>query len=208
MVAVRGDIPELVDVLLKANADVNARDDYGATPLHKLAHKGNATILPLLIAAGAEINGLDNEGKTSLRVAAEYSDNPAFVVDLLTAGANPNSPDENGDTPLYISSFGKNENIPLLLIEHGADVHLRNDENESALFNAVKRGHKPLVTKMVAAGADVDSPNRYGKTPKMLAEKNRDQQLAAELVAILHPNVELNLNWQPDKRRNDSHPKP
>jgi hypothetical protein len=60
---------EVVALLLKAGADVNAKNNnghWGTTSLHAAAHANQAAIARLLIDAGAELNARDLNGKTPL----------------------------------------------------------------------------------------------------------------------------------------------
>ncbi len=45
---------DMVNLLLKAGADVNAEDSYGSTPLYEVARKGGADMISLLKEAGAK----------------------------------------------------------------------------------------------------------------------------------------------------------
>jgi GDPmannose 4,6-dehydratase len=48
----------IAELLLKAGADVNARDTNGATPLHFAVRNGNLELAELLLAKGYEVHGL------------------------------------------------------------------------------------------------------------------------------------------------------
>jgi len=50
---------------------VNARNEYGDTPLHYAAEHGHLDVALLLIERGADVNSRNNEGKTPLDVARE-----------------------------------------------------------------------------------------------------------------------------------------
>jgi hypothetical protein len=54
----------VVPLLLKAKADVNARDIYKRTPLHWASANGHYRVCEMLIKAGAQINAKDKGGKT------------------------------------------------------------------------------------------------------------------------------------------------
>jgi ankyrin repeat protein len=61
--------PEVVALLLKAGADVNAHnnnDHWGTTALHAAAHANQAAIAQLLIEHGADVNATDLNGRTPM----------------------------------------------------------------------------------------------------------------------------------------------
>jgi len=57
---------EIVELLIAAGADVNARDDGGDTPLLNAAAFGQKEIVELLIGKGAEVNAKNANGETPL----------------------------------------------------------------------------------------------------------------------------------------------
>jgi len=69
--------PELMKILIKAGADVKARDAQGENALHKLAWFGypreGVEAAQILLDAGADIAVKNNEGKTPLDVLLENS---------------------------------------------------------------------------------------------------------------------------------------
>jgi ankyrin repeat protein len=56
----------IVELLLRRNADVNALDDKGRTPLHHAAGTGVLEAAKLLVGAGAVIDAVDDAGKNAL----------------------------------------------------------------------------------------------------------------------------------------------
>ena len=66
----KGDLAE-VERLLDEGADVNIKDEGGATPLHAAAFGGHRDVIRLLMARGADVNAQDNDGDTPLGFAAD-----------------------------------------------------------------------------------------------------------------------------------------
>lgn len=55
---------KLVDLMIRANADIEAVDQFGYRPLHMAAAKGSPGAVAELIAAGADVSAQENEGRT------------------------------------------------------------------------------------------------------------------------------------------------
>jgi ankyrin repeat protein len=69
--AARGGHKEIVELVIANGADVNAKDEYGLTPLHNAAYKGHKEVVELVIAKGADVNAKGVEGWTPLDIAIE-----------------------------------------------------------------------------------------------------------------------------------------
>jgi len=74
------------NLLLKANANVNAKNAVGHTPLHVATFWGHADILLLLLGAGAKVDEEDHLSITALALAIQKQ-NPACAQVLVHAGA-------------------------------------------------------------------------------------------------------------------------
>jgi hypothetical protein len=88
----------IVEMLLKAGADPNARGNMGETPI--FAANWTPELIKPLLAGGADIEARDNNGNTAL---IRYSFMEPMVKELLADGADPTAVAKNGDTALKTS---------------------------------------------------------------------------------------------------------
>ncbi|MDR2609453.1 MAG: ankyrin repeat domain-containing protein [Rickettsiales bacterium] len=89
-----------VDLLLKAGADPNIKNDRGQTPLY-YAITGFGGIVPL-IEAGVDSDIQDDEGRTPLHYAASIG-HTDYVNLLLEKKADPSIRDKQGKTPRQVA---------------------------------------------------------------------------------------------------------
>lgn len=94
---------DTVKMLIRAGANVNAKDMYGRTPLHKAAADIHTTwMAKLLVEAGPDVNAKDGNGYTPLHVAAYFGNWSAAKV-LIKAGADVNAKNNKGETPFDVA---------------------------------------------------------------------------------------------------------
>jgi len=77
---------------------------------------------------------------TALHIAVQNRDYDR-VVELLALGANPNTPDSHGDTPLFLAAGYGEAKILTKLIEKNGDADALNDNKANALMRAAYHDH-------------------------------------------------------------------
>ena len=97
---------------------------------------------------------------------------------LLESGADVNTRDTNGDTPLITAAFmGFNETIKLLL-EKGADVNAKNNLGSTALMEAATMNRPEAVEILLKRGADTKATNIAGLTALDAALRENHAEMA------------------------------
>lgn len=133
--ACSGDI-KIVKLLIKNGANVNP-DYSGLTPLMAASSFGDIKIVKLLIQNGADIN-IDNEGYTALFEAVRAG-NYNIVYFLISLNADINSIEYSSGFSILMSASQEGYlKIVKLLIDKGANIHLRDKNNKNALDYAIK----------------------------------------------------------------------
>lgn len=166
--------PAIAELFLLSGANVNATDRFGRTPLFMTK---NVKIAELLLQYGANPNAQDNSGVAPLHLGTEQ-----IVELLLQHGANPRIRDREGNTPLHEPQAPRA--IKSLLI-HGADIHARNDRQETPFATMFVTSDEIFQT-FLEAGADPNAPNEYGFTPLFAAGTRRQVELLVQYGADLN----------------------
>ncbi|OCL00089.1 putative kinesin [Cenococcum geophilum 1.58] len=150
--AVRNGLSTSAEVLLTVGADVNARDQFGWTPLSRAAGGGHEAVVKLLLETGkANVDSKDNDsGRTPLSRAAEGGHEAVVGLLLETGKVDVDSGDNNGQTPLSRAAEGGHEAVVKLLLETGkVDV---DPSGRTPLSRAAEGGHEAVVKLLFETG--------------------------------------------------------
>lgn len=129
--------------------DIDSTSTAGETPLMMAALKGHVAWMQRLIDRGARLN-LD--GWTPLHYAATGPSTEAVAM-LVARGARLDARSPNGSTALMMASRYGPESSVSLLLDKGADLSLRNEQNLGAADFARLGGRESLTRRLSEAGA-------------------------------------------------------
>ncbi|MBM3528916.1 MAG: ankyrin repeat domain-containing protein [Alphaproteobacteria bacterium] len=173
--AERGEIVA-VRTLLAEGARIDARDQRGRTALMAATHRNQVAVARFLIQEGADVNAKDFIQDTPYLYAAAEGRTEILKM-TLAAGADLKDVNRYRGTGLIPAAHrGHVENVKLLLATSIDKDHV-NNLGWTALLEAVILGdggpaHTEIVRLLVAAGANVNIPDRERVTPLMHARKS------------------------------------
>ena len=165
-------IVEMVRLLLDQGADpeASAEGDMGKKPLHQVSggeygsQEDGVRVAQLLLEHGADVNARRNDQWTPLHTAS-YFGNVEIVHLLLDNGADPeaNAEGDMGEKPLHKVSGGEYRSqedgvrVTQLLLERGADVNTRRNDQQTPLHAASYFGNVEIVRLLLDQGADPEA---------------------------------------------------
>jgi ankyrin repeat protein len=173
--AERGDTAAVL-AMISAGADINAQDGRGCTPVMAATHGNHADTVRTLIQAGADINLRDDRKDNVLLYAGAEG-----LLDILqlaiAARADTRITNRFGGTALIpAAERGHVEVVRELLTHSDVDVNHVNNLGWTALLEAIVLSdggprHQEIVHLLIAHGANVNLPDKDGKTPLQLARQ-------------------------------------
>jgi uncharacterized protein len=114
--------------------NVNAKDDYGSTALHRESEHGDVEkVVSLLEQPGIDVNVKNKNGQTTLIIASRCG-RTKIVAMLLENGADVDAKDNNGQTALMQASASGRTEIVQMLLNKGADVNAKDNMGYTALM--------------------------------------------------------------------------
>jgi ankyrin repeat protein len=175
LAALRTDGAPVVQVLLDAGSDPNARMITGARPLFA-AVAVSLESTQILLAKGADPNARSETGSTALMAAA--AQNPRAVALLVARGADVNARTKRGETALANAADRGNLESVKLLLDKGANVNAVDYRGYTPLMHAAYCDDGPveLVRLLLANGANVNAKGE-GETPLSLAAKRGETEM-------------------------------
>ena len=146
----------------------------------------------------------------------------ATITEVARLGANVNSPDKNGMTPLHIAAesgstsahintrnkdgltpvyvAAQNDHAACIteLVRLGADINAPCNDGSTPLHAVAQYGRTACITELARLGANVKTPNRHGWAPVHVAAQNGHAACITELARLgANVNTPTNDDWTP-----------
>lgn len=174
-------------MLKKYDANMNAQDKLGRTPLYNAVLREKIeTIRYLLDEAGTDPFAKTQSGANVLHLASlkNLRESTAHLLERKIFA--PDIRADNGATPLHYAS--DSAECAKLLLEYGCDKDARDLEGCTTLLAAVSQNNIQVIESLLAHGASVSIPDNDGITPMHIACANGFEAL---FVILLKHNAEI-----------------
>jgi len=173
---------EMIDLLLDHGAEIDRADgSLGHTPLHLAAKFGDLVKVRRLVERGASLHKKASAGYSAVLFSAfnRTGQAPEIARFLLRLGVDPHAASEYGESPLGVAAgFGDGELVGLFL-DAGVDpVSIA----WTPLHRAAALGDRAALA--VANSSHLESRDRAGRTPLLVALQFGDAQAAQALRAL------------------------
>jgi len=158
----RADYQLIFDSLVKAGADLEAKARLDETPLL------------LLLNTNSGSSRTDNSYLPAIKSFLEAGSDISATGD----GVGPQGASARRTILQRLLEGDQDLNVFDLLLEHGANIHVRDDSGSNALHLSLGSHHYPrlepevidkVASKLLARGVQADAKNRMGRTPLELA---------------------------------------
>lgn len=192
----------VTELLLNKGAQINAQDKNGYAPLHIAVLNEDGEMVKLLITKKAALNAkfalsgniasrvgqqVSRRG-TPMHLAAGKGFTPIIKL-LVQAGAEVDSRNELGQTPLFLAALANSKEAVEYLLEKKADPNAvcTVASNSRASLHVTTKAE--IAEALLKAGADVNAVTDQGLSALLIAIMDNNKELVAVLLRH-HANTE------------------
>ncbi|KAK7502989.1 hypothetical protein BaRGS_00005615 [Batillaria attramentaria] len=192
---------EVVKFLVDRGARINRRDKDNYTPLLLAATYGHVETVELLLQKGADYTAVDKYDKTAIYLAAE--ENQKGVLEKLLSYPQVkrliNVNEQYDNSPLHIASQQGYLDVVRCLLDHGADLDSKNEEEQTPIHLAAKFGRTNIVREIIRHDKSVlNDEDENSNTALHLAAQYGHNKVAAVLLELGADVSARNYNqWTP-----------
>ena len=183
--------PDVVQALIDAGADIEAKDGEGRSPLLWACRLVvcQFAVVKVLVKAGADVCVTDNQGNTCL-ILTGYGHTDTVRTLLCMPEVDVNQSNNRGNTALHLAVLEKSSDLVQLLIDAGADIEARNNLGRTPLLVACENRDIAKVKMLVKAGAEVRVTDNGGHTCLIIAAYHGHTYTVRYLMGL--PGVDVN----------------
>eukprot|EP00298_Acanthocystis_sp_HF-20_P011427 c19389_g2_i2.p1 GENE.c19389_g2_i2~~c19389_g2_i2.p1 ORF type:complete len:306 (-),score=157.98 c19389_g2_i2:235-1152(-) len=162
---------EMLGRLLSAHSDPNICGYDHRTALHVAAGEGHIQVVKFLVEHGASVNVLDRHGMSPIEEAENRHHDEIFEY-LRNHGAVVYQKLDLRVSKLIFAASEGNLELTRELVACGVDVNQGDWDRRTALHLACVQNHFEVVKYLLSVGANPNTKDRWGNTPKSEATKD------------------------------------
>ena len=183
--------------------------------------KGDTNIIGKILEKGYVIQETDSDGNTLLHLAAMKNPGTKMILKkkisidariilnkkiipsakrcyiakmLIQNGANVNSKDKKGFTPLHIAVKENQIDLAKIFLDHGADIEAKSNFVQTPLDLAVNANLIDMASLLLQNGANVNTGNSWNETPLYKAIDYRLVKMT-KLLTYFGADVDVQRNF-------------
>ncbi|KAL0979586.1 hypothetical protein UPYG_G00186950 [Umbra pygmaea] len=181
---------DVCHVLIQAGANLDMFDEEQRTPLMDACENNHLDTVKYLLRAGAAVSCKDIKGSTCLHLAAKLGHYDVVEHLLSKASKQVNCQDDGGWTPVTWAIEYKHRELVLLLLSKGADVNIRDKEENIGLHWAALSGSDDITQVLLDARCDIHAVNIHGDSPLHIAARENQMEC---VILLLSRGADVNL---------------
>jgi ankyrin repeat protein len=167
-----------IEELIRSGADFTRRSQTGYLPIHVAAGAGQSDgILTLLIEHGSNVQDSGTLDRDTPLTHAAFCDRDRACKFLLAHGAQIDSEDWEGDTPLFEAIRTRSHRALTALLDAGANVLHVNHNDCTILHRIAISGNKrtiSIMSKVFLAGLNWEAKDRSNRTAREYMQMRSD----------------------------------
>ncbi|XP_034027154.1 histone-lysine N-methyltransferase EHMT1-like [Thalassophryne amazonica] len=162
---------EICHILVQAGANLDVYDEEQRTPLMVACQNNHLDTVKYLLRAGAAVSCKDLMGFTCLHLSAKLGHFDIVQHLLSKASKYINCQDKGGWTPITWAIEYKHKELVRLLLARGADVNMRDKEENVCLHWAALAGCADIAQVLLDARCDLSAVNIHGDSSLHVAAR-------------------------------------
>lgn len=169
VVAARKNQPEIVALLIKNGAPLNAMNRLGSNALHLAAFTGNYQLMEMLMSAGVDWKLRNQKGKTPVLYVPYGKDPGVFRLFLAKDKNILNEKTSDGAGLLHMAANAGDTAGFSYLLKQGLDVKSEDDQGANVVHYAMSGGSRTMLKYLASRGLDYKFMSSRGYSPIMAA---------------------------------------